>query len=115
MEIKPKVAIIIPCYKARDSINSVVENCLIYLDKIKENFKYKIIIIDDACPYKSCRKIEENIFIKLIHNKKNLGVGASTIKGIRYACIAEKFNDGNQSTYYTKQFGDESYIIGGST
>ena len=39
----------------------------------------------------------------------------SNLKGIRYACIAEKFNDGNQSTYYTKQFGDESYIIGGST
>ena len=85
MEIKPKVAIIIPCYKARDSIDAVVKECLMYLDKIKENFKYKIIIIDDACPYKSCRKIEENILIKLIHNKKNLGVGASTIKGITYA------------------------------
>ena len=91
MEIKPKVAIIIPCYKARDSINSVVENCLIYLDKMKENFQYKIFIIDDACPQKSCRNIKENINIELLHNKNNLGVGASTIKGIKYA-LEKKFD-----------------------
>ncbi len=91
MEIKPKVAIIIPCYKARHSIDSVVENCLIYLDKIKENFKYKIFIIDDSCPQKSCRNIKENNFIELLHNKKNLGVGASTIKGIKYA-LEKKFD-----------------------
>ena len=85
LESKRKVAIIIPCYKARDLIDSVVDNCLFYLKKLDKSIIYKIIIIDDACPYKSCRKIKENSLIKLIHNKKNLGVGASTIKGIKYA------------------------------
>ena len=37
------------------------------------------------------------------------------LKRIRYACIAEKLNEGNEKTYYTKQFGEESFIIGGST
>ena len=69
MEIKRKVAIIIPCYKAKDSIGSVVEKCLIYLEKIRENFTYKIIIIDDACPQRSCENIKDNMFIKLIQNK----------------------------------------------
>ena len=85
MEIKRKVAIIIPCYKAKDSIGSVVEKCLIYLEKIRENFTYKIVIIDDACPQRSCINIKENMFIKLLQNKVNQGVGASSVKGIKYA------------------------------
>ncbi len=85
IEIQRKVAIIIPCYKAKNFIDSVVEECRIYLNRIKENIEYKIIIINDACPDKSCRNINENMEIKLLHNKKNTGVGASTIKGIKYA------------------------------
>tara|TARA_A100001011_G_scaffold16820_1_gene17526 strand:- start:12056 stop:12796 length:741 start_codon:yes stop_codon:yes gene_type:complete len=39
----------------------------------------------------------------------------SNLKNIRYACIAEKTNEGNPKTYYTKQFGEQSFIIGGSS
>ena len=85
LESKRKVAIIIPCYKARDIIDLVVKKCLIYLNQLDKLIIYKIIIIDDACPDKSCKNIKESSSIKLLHNKFNRGVGASTIVGIKYA------------------------------
>ncbi len=91
LEIKRKVAIVIPCYKASDSIDLVVNSCLSYLKELDELIIYKLIVINDACPDESCKNIKESAFIKLIHNKKNLGVGASTIKGIKYA-LEKKFD-----------------------
>jgi len=84
-EIKRKVAIIIPCYRAKLTIDSVVQDCLKYLNKMLNLIDYKIIIIDDACPNLSCRNIEENKLIKLIRHEKNCGVGASTLTGINFA------------------------------
>ena len=36
LEIKRKVAIVIPCYKASDSIDLVVNSCLSYLKELDE-------------------------------------------------------------------------------
>ena len=80
MEIKRKVAIIIPCYKAKDSIGSVVEKCLIYLEKIRENFTYKIVIIDDACPQRSCINIKENIVAEVLGKTGLFDTLGSSIK-----------------------------------
>ena len=85
LEIKRKVAIIIPCYRAEYIIDEVVQRCLLYLKKINNLIDFKIIIIDDACPDKSCKNIDQNSFIKLIRHKTNLGVGASTLTGIKFA------------------------------
>ncbi len=79
------VAIIIPCYKASKFINLVLKDCQKYLSMIEEKIEFKIVIINDACPEQSLKNVSENDFIKIIHNKKNIGVGASTLKGIKYA------------------------------
>ena len=47
LEIKRKVAIIIPCYRAKFTIDSVVQECLKYLNKISNLIDYKIIIISN--------------------------------------------------------------------
>ena len=82
---KRKVAIIIPCYKAKGILNKVVDDVIKYLTLIKKSFDFKIIIVNDACPFNSLENIQENIFIKIINNQYNSGVGASTINGIKFA------------------------------
>ena len=88
---KPKVALIIPCYKALGKIDKVIMGVLDNLKHFKEFYDYKLIIINDACPYNSTNNIEENNFLKIINNKFNIGVGASTLKGINYA-LENKFD-----------------------
>ena len=81
----PKVAIIIPCYKASKTIRFVVKNILKEFSLLKNKFSCKIILIDDFCPEKSWLKINDFKDIKIIHNKINLGVGGATLNGIQYA------------------------------
>ena len=82
---RPKVAIIIPCYRAKERLQKVVEDAKKNLSFIKESFQYEIIIVNDACPFRSWEYINGDHHIKIIHNEYNLGVGASTIKGFKYA------------------------------
>ena len=88
---KPKVALIIPCYKALGKIDKVIMGVLDTFNQIKEFYDYKLIIINDACPHNSTKYIKENNFLKIINNKFNIGVGGSTLKGINYA-LENKFD-----------------------
>ena len=69
------VCIIIPVFKVRKKINSVVKKLL--------NLKpYLIILVDDFCPDKSLKTIKnENKKIIKIHHKKNQGVGGAFLSG----------------------------------
>ena len=103
---KSKVAIIIPCYKALGKINNVIEETIETLIPLEEFYNYKLIIVNDACPQYSTKNIKENKFIKIINNKFNIGVGASTLKGINFA-LENKFEviikldaDGQHSPLY---------------
>lgn len=80
-----KVLVIIPCYRASEQINGVVEDLLL------NQFK-NILVVDDCCPDKSSSKITSKK-INVIKNKKNLGVGGAFISGFKYAISNPKFKD----------------------
>ncbi len=75
-----KIGVVIPTYKARDSILSVVEGIPEWVDEI--------VVVDDACPHGSgdqlagASRAEKLIIIK---HDENRGVGVATVAGYRQA------------------------------
>jgi dolichol-phosphate mannosyltransferase len=75
---KFKVAIIIPCFKVKEHISKVLNKIPKWVDKV--------VCVDDFCPVNSGKFIQKkfkNKKIKVIFNKRNLGVGGATIKGFQ--------------------------------
>ena len=79
-KIKSNVGCVIPCFKGGIDTIKVIESALNYVDLI--------VLIDDNCPLKTGKKVErifsETNKVKVIFNKKNLGVGGATKKGMKY-------------------------------
>lgn len=79
-----RISIIIPCYKVRDQILSVLKK--IPFDKI-----HIVYLIDDACPMQSLEVVKKNLNlfepnkIVILKNKNNLGVGGATKLGYQQA------------------------------
>ena len=76
----PKIAVVIPCYKVREKILSVIEKIP---DMVSE-----IIVIDDHCPDLSGAHVRDSIYgkrVKLIFHKENMGVGGAVISGYHFA------------------------------
>ena len=105
MKYKKKICVIIPCYKVKNEILSV-------LRKIDFNLINKVILVDDCCPEKTgifVKKLKiKNV--KVIILKKNLGVGGATLKGFSQG-IKEKFDiffkidgDGQHDPKYISKF-----------
>jgi hypothetical protein len=64
------IAVVIPSYKVITSISTVIE-------RIGREVS-RIYVVDDACPEKSGRYVEDNIQdarVKVLYNAHNLGVG----------------------------------------
>jgi dolichol-phosphate mannosyltransferase len=77
---KSKICVVIPAYKVKDHILTVLEGI--------EEFVDKIYIIDDACPEKSGFFVKENFSdprLSILYHEKNKGVGAATISGYKLA------------------------------
>lgn len=77
-----KIAIVIPCYRVRDSIIRVVQGSLAYADMI--------FCVDDACPDNSGQLVEQEIHdpkVTVLFNSQNLGVGGAVKAG--YAAALE--------------------------
>ena len=79
-------SLIIPAYNAEKYISNCIQSIL------SQNFskkKYEIIIINDASKDKTqriCNKFKKkNKFIKVLNNKKNLGVSSSRNLGVKSA------------------------------
>ncbi len=75
-----KIGVVIPCYKVKQHIISIIE-------KIPSNIN-NIYIIDDACPESSGSFVKTNITdtrISIIQHKKNKGVGGAVISGYKRA------------------------------
>ena len=75
---KFKVAIIIPCFKVKKHISTVLNKIPKWVDKV--------ICVDDFCPENSGKFIQKkfkNKKIRVIFNNRNLGVGGDTIKGFQ--------------------------------
>lgn len=73
-------AIIIPCYKVKKHILSVIKSIG---DEVN-----LIVVVDDNCPEKSGKFIEEKCTdsrVKVIFNDENLGVGGAVKNGYKYA------------------------------
>ncbi len=81
----PKIGIIIPCFKAKNSINDLVQKILKIAQSLKEKYEIVIYVVDDGCPDKSLNEIKNINLIKTLHHQVNLGVGAATLTGFRRA------------------------------
>ncbi len=83
---KNSVAVVIPCYKVKNKILSVI-------DRIPDLVE-RIYCIDDACPEKSGALITDNCKdprIEVIYHEKNQGVGAATKSGY-FAAIKDNMD-----------------------
>ena len=83
--MKTKVAIIVPCYKAKNKVGDLFLSFLKIKFKLKNKCNISFFLVDDFCPESSYKEVPKSEFIKIIHNKKNLGVGASTLIGFQKA------------------------------
>jgi dolichol-phosphate mannosyltransferase len=76
----PRIAVVVPCYRVRDTILGVLE-------RIPESVE-TIICVDDSCPEGAGDFIEANCRdprLVVIRNPKNLGVGGAMIAGYQAA------------------------------
>ncbi len=74
------IAVVIPCYKVRKQILSV-------LTKIGDEVTH-IFVVDDLCPEKSGNFVKEHCTdprVSVVYHKKNLGVGGATMTGFKHA------------------------------
>jgi dolichol-phosphate mannosyltransferase len=74
------VAVVIPCYRVKNKIGSVLFSI--------PSFVTKIYIVDDLCPEGSGKYVEENFSdqrIKVIYNRVNMGVGGAVKEGYKLA------------------------------
>ena len=77
---EPILAVVIPAYRVRAHILSVLE-------RIGADVRF-IYVVDDACPEESGRFVEENTAdprIRVIRNTENQGVGGATMAGMKQA------------------------------
>jgi len=73
-------AVIIPCYKVKKHILAVIKGIGEKVDLI--------VVVDDSCPEKSGKFVEQNCTdsrVKVIYNSENLGVGGAVKNGYKYA------------------------------
>ena len=75
----PKVAVVIPCYKASSTVTNVIERI--------DNIVDRIYIVDDGCPERSGEVAKEigGERLVVLQHKTNLGVGKATLTGMNAA------------------------------
>ena len=78
-----KIAVVIPCYRVKKSIEKVIKNLPKFIDFV--------FLIDDGCPEDSIKNIFETKKIIKLHNKINQGVGGATIRGYGES-LKKKYN-----------------------
>jgi dolichol-phosphate mannosyltransferase len=75
-KLKPKIVVVIPCYK----VSKQIENVISRIPKLVSN----IILVDDQCPEKTGEFVSKNIYdsrVSVLTNSENLGVGGATKAG----------------------------------
>jgi glycosyltransferase involved in cell wall biosynthesis len=103
----PRIAVVIPCYRVRDTILGVIES-------IPESVE-SIICVDDSCPEGAGDFIEAKCRdprLVVIRNPKNLGVGGAMIAGYQAALargmdiVVKIDGDGQMDTAILPDFVD---------
>jgi len=77
---RSNIAVVIPCYKAKQHVINVINDIPSYVDKI--------YCVDDACPELTGKYIEDNSQdsrVSVIYHEKNSGVGGAMITGYQAA------------------------------
>lgn len=74
-----KLAVVIPCYKVRDSVGEVIQGVRSQVQAI--------YVVDDACPQDSGDHVEArgDPIVQVLRNERNLGVGGAMLRGYRQA------------------------------
>lgn len=84
-----KISIVVPCYNEEKNINNFYEEMIKTLEKVKENYSYEIIFVNDGSndqteiEVKKVRKTDKNII--LISFSRNFGKEASIYAGLNNA------------------------------
>ena len=82
---RAKVAVIIPCYKAKNKIGNLCNKLLNIASKLSKICSISIYVVDDFCPVRSYKEVPSSEIIKVISNEKNMGVGYSSLIGFKEA------------------------------
>jgi len=80
MEPKTEIAVVVPCFRVRNSIAEVIESI--------GSEVTQIIAVDDACPESSGKYLEsisKDKRLTVLYNKENLGVGGAVKAGYEHA------------------------------
>ena len=84
-----KISIVVPCYNEESNINSFYEEMIKTLEKIKENYSYEIIFVNDGSndntelEVKKIIKTDQNVI--LISFSRNFGKEAAIYAGLNNA------------------------------
>lgn len=84
-----KISIIVPCYNEEENINNFYEEIVKTLEKVKDNYSYEIIFVNDGSSdateanVKEIRKTDSNII--LISFSRNFGKEAAIYAGLNNA------------------------------
>ncbi len=88
---RAKVAIIIPCYKAKNTVGILCNKLLKIASELSRICVISVYIVDDFCPEKSFKEVPRSETFKVINNEINMGVGFSSLIGFK-----EALKSGNQ-------------------
>ena len=84
-----KISIVVPCYNEENNINNFYEEMIKTLEKVKENYSYEIIFVNDGSndqteiEVKKVRKTDKNVI--LISFSRNFGKEAAIYAGLNNA------------------------------
>ena len=81
-----KISIVVPCYNEEKNINNFYEEMIKTLEKVKENYSYEIIFVNDGSNDQTeieVKKTDKNII--LISFSRNFGKEASIYAGLNNA------------------------------
>ena len=84
-----KISIVVPCYNEEKNINNFYEEMIKTLEKVKENYSYEIIFVNDGSndntelEVKKIRKTDQNVI--LISFSRNFGKEAAIYAGLNNA------------------------------
>ncbi len=84
-----KISIVVPCYNEENNISNFYKEMIETLNKVKENYSYEIIFVNDGSndkteiEIKKIRKLDENVI--LISFSRNFGKEAAIYAGLNSA------------------------------
>ena len=84
-----KMSIVVPCYNEENNISNFYKEMIETLNKVKENYSYEIIFVNDGSndkteiEIKKIRKLDENVI--LISFSRNFGKEAAIYAGLNNA------------------------------